>query len=102
MAYTMRPLKTSDIFQMSKIMKKLNIKFEVEGNISQTQLGVQMVQKVVENLHLAENEVNGFLADLVGLKAEEFNELPIEDTLEIISLFKEQKGLANFLKLAGK
>jgi archaellum biogenesis ATPase FlaH len=102
MSYTMRPLKTSDIFKMSKILKKMDIKFEVDEKITQTQLGVQFIQRILENVHQAENEVNSFLAELVGLTTEEFMELPIEDTLEIISLFKEQKGLANFLKLAGK
>lgn len=100
--YTMRPLKTADVFKMSKILKKMNIKFEIGKSVSQEQMGIQMVQKVVENLHLAQDEVNSFLAELVGIKAKEFNELPIEETIEIISLFKEQKGLSNFLKLAGK
>ena len=102
MTYTMRPLKTSDIFKMSKILKKVNIKLDIDKEVDQTQLGVQMIQKVIENLHLAEDEVNDFLSNLVGIEAKEFSELPIEETLEIISLFKEQKGISNFLKLAGK
>lgn len=102
MAYTMRPFKTADIYKMSKILKKMNIKIEVNDKITQQQMGVQMVQKIAENLHQAENEVNGFLAELVGIDAAKFSELPIEETFEIISLFKEQKGLSNFLQLAGK
>lgn len=102
MAYTMRPFKTSDIYKMSKILKKMNIKIDVNDKTTQQQMGVQMIQKVAENLHLAETEVNAFLAELVGIHPTEFSELPIEKTFEIISLFKEQKGLANFLQLAGK
>lgn len=102
MTYTMREFKTADIYKMSKILKKLNIKVDVNEKTTQQQLGVQMVQKIAENLHLAENEVNGFLAELVGIDASAFSELPIEDTFEIIGLFKEQKGLSNFLQLAGK
>jgi hypothetical protein len=120
MSYTMRPLKTSDVYQMSKILKKLNIKtnellknIDIKkikiskdtteiGKMAMLQAGIELIQKVLENLHLAENEVNEFLAGLVGITGKEFGELPIEDTLEIITLFKEQKGLANFLKLAGK
>lgn len=100
--YNMRPLKTSDIFKMSKILKKMNLKIEIGKEISQIQLGVEFVQRILENIHLAEDEVNAFLAEFVGLSAEEFSELEIEETIEIITLFKEQKGLANFLKLAGK
>ena len=102
MSYTMRTLKTSDIYRMSKILKKININLDVNKDITQAQLGVQMIQKVIENLYLAEEEANEFLADLVGITAEEFSELPIEDTLVIISLFKDQKGIVNFLKQAGK
>lgn len=102
MAYTMRPLKTSDIFKMSKILKKLNVKLDVGEKTTQQQMGVQMIQKVVENLHLAEQEVNAFLAELVGLEEKVFADLPIEDTIQIIGLFKEQKGLASFLSVAGK
>ena len=87
---------------MSKILKKININLDVNKDITQAQLGVQMIQKVIENLYLAEEEANEFLADLVGITAEEFSELPIEDTLVIISLFKDQKGIVNFLKQAGK
>ncbi|WP_332632028.1 hypothetical protein [Halalkalibacter flavus] len=102
MEYKMRPLKTMDIFKMSKILKKLNVKLDVNEKITQKQMGAQMIQRVVENLHLAEGEVNAFLAELVGIDAKEFAELPIEDTLQIIALFKEQKGLASFLSAAGK
>lgn len=102
MAYKMRDFKTADIYKMSKILKKMNIKVDVNEKTTQQQLGVQMIQKIAENLHLAENEVNAFLAELVGIEANQFSELPIEETFEIISLFKEQKGLSNFLQLAGK
>lgn len=100
--YTMRPLKTSDIFKLSKILKKLNVKLDVNDKTTQQQVGVQMLQRVAENLHLAEDEVNTLLAELVGIDVKVFAELPIEDTLKIISLFKEQKGLASFLSVATK
>jgi len=109
--YEMRGLKTSDIYVMSKILKKLNLKMNVDLNkykgkkISQEDAGKEMMidllKTALENLSDAENEVNTFLASLVGLKAKEFSNLPIEDTFEIIGLFKEQKGLKNFLKQAG-
>lgn len=102
MEYTMRALKTSDIFKMSKILKKINIKLDVNDKVNQQQMGVQMVQKVAENLHLAESEVNTFLSELVGMTADEFSKLPIEDTLKIIALFKEQKGLSSFFMVANK
>ncbi|HSH24602.1 MAG TPA: hypothetical protein VLA13_03585 [Massilibacterium sp.] len=100
--YKMRNLKTGDIYKMSKILKKMDIKFTVPKDATQEEMGVQLIQRVLENLHLAENEVNAFMAELVGLKTEEFAELPIGDVMEIFNLFKEQKDIAAFLKLAGK
>lgn len=105
MTHTMRPLKTSDIFKMSKILKKLDVKtndIKVDKDTTQTQVGIAIMLKGVENLHQAETEVNEFIASLVGLTAEEFSELPIKDTLSIITQFKEQKGISSFLQLANK
>lgn len=102
MKYTMRSLKTSDIFAMSKILKKMDLKIKIPADATPTEIGILLFQKIFENVHLAETEVNSFLADLVGMSPEEFGNLPLEDTLEIFRLFKEQKGFSNFLKLAGK
>ena len=111
MKYEMRPLQTSDIYAMSKILKKLELKLNVDATkykgkkISAEDAGkelmLELLKTALENLSQAENEVNAFLASLVGMKANEFNKLPIEDTFEIVALFKNQKGLKSFLKLAG-
>ena len=103
MSYTMRPLWTKDIFTFCKIFKKLQInvrEVEFDENASSIAVGIAFLQKGIENLYLAEEEVNAFLADLVGIAPEEFSTLPLADTIEIISLFKEQEGIATFLKLA--
>jgi hypothetical protein len=102
MDYKMRDLKTSDIFKMSKILKKVNLKIEVENRTNQMQAGLQFFQKIAENIHLAENETNEFLGGLVGLSGDQFAELQISETIEIISQFKNQKGIDGFLKLASK
>lgn len=105
MDYTMRKLKTKDIFKMSKILKKLDLKLSdvnIAEDSTQTQAGIALVQKALENLHRAEDEVNDFLGDLVGLSGEEFGELDFEEVFEIINLFKTQKGIADFLDKAGQ
>ena len=96
-----RELKTKDIFKMSKILKKLNLKLETEGK-TQTQLGTELILAVVENLYIAESDVYEFLADLAGLKVEEFSELPIEETFKIIDEVKNIPFLASFLKRANQ
>lgn len=104
-----RDLKTSDIFKMSKILKKMGLKKEIDVNDEKTkkektqkQVGAELVVSIFENLHLAETEVNEFLAELTGYSAEEFSELSIVKTIEIIKEFKSISGLASFLDTASQ
>jgi hypothetical protein len=111
-----RPLKTKDIFPMSRILKKINLKEALKEAIAgatsakdriakdqnQTRLGVDLVMLAFENLHLAEDEVNAFLADLAGLKPAEFAELEFEAALAILDQLKGQKAFASFLQQAAK
>lgn len=99
--FTMRKLKTKDIFTMSKILKKMDVDVIAEGK-DQQQLGVDMMMGLLENIGDAEKEFNNFFADLVGIKADEFSELDIEDTIEILEMFKDQGGIKSFLKLLKK
>lgn len=102
MDYKMRPLETDDIYTMSKIISKLGIKLELQGAVTQQQVGAQLIMKAISNLHLAKTEVNEFLAGLVDIDPKKFGKLPIKDTLKIISLFKDQEGVADFLEQAAK
>jgi hypothetical protein len=104
MQYQMRPLKTNDIFPMSKIIKKMNLKLDKVSfkDKTQEQAGVEILLMAAENLHLAQEEVNSFLGSLVGITGQDFGELPIEDSLSIIQQFREQKGLSSFFNLAAK
>jgi hypothetical protein len=101
MSYTMRPLKMGDVFKMSKILKKMNLKIDPNGK-TQDQLGAEFVIAAAENLHLAEEEVNDFLGDLVDMPGWEFAALPISEAVDIIKQFKAQPGVANFLSQAGQ
>lgn len=102
MEHNLRNIKGSDIFIMSKILKKMKLKPEVQPGMTQQQLGVDLFVLVLENLHLAQNEINEFMADLAGMTKEEFASLDIVDTMEVFAKFKEQKGVQVFLKLLGK
>ena len=98
----MRELKTKDIFKMSKILKKMDLKVGDVVGKKQEQVGAELILEVFENLHLAEAEVNEFLADMKGITVTEFEELPIDKTMEIIKEFKEMKGLSSFFKQANQ
>lgn len=119
-----RSLKTKDIFPMSRILKKIGLKDvirEAAANMAanaksankpedkrsaaasaQMKLGADIVATLFENLYLAEEETNAFLADLVGMKPEEFAELELTDTLGIIDQLKGSKVFASFLKQASQ
>ena len=101
MEYKMRNLVTNDVYKMSKILKKMGLKLNIEKK-TQAQLGAELIFSIMENLYLAQDEVNDFLGNLVGLKADEFGVLPIEDSMNIMTMFKEQPGLASFFNFAGK
>ena len=99
----LRELKTSDIFTLSRILKKMNLKNELKvAEKSQKQVGAEIILTAFENLHMAEKEVNEFLADLAGIEVEEFKNLEIEKSLEIIGEVKKLKGISNFFKSAGQ
>jgi hypothetical protein len=114
MNYSVRSLRTGDIFKMSKILKKLGLKVkttykevdetgkEVVKTKTQQQIGTEVLMSLAENLHLAEEEVNDFLGDLVGMPGWEFAALPIEESWEIIKEFKTSPGVATFLQQAGQ
>src|SRR5690625_982869 len=102
MSFEMRPLKTSDIYVMSKILKKMDLKMDVNDGTTQMEMGVQFIQRILENLHKAEKEVNGFMADLIGMDEKEFSELPITEVFKVFEQFKKHEGVNTFLELAGK
>lgn len=102
MKHELRKLKTNDVFKMSKILKKMNLKIKFEKDTNEKQMGFEMIKSVFENLHLAEKEVNEFLADMTGMTIEEFSDLPFEDGIDIINQFKNMKEIGNFLKSANK
>lgn len=101
----MRNLKTNDIFKMSRILTKLNLKPDLdlgEDEMWDEKLFVMIIQKIGENLHLAQNEVNDFLGDLCGMTGEDFGNLDIEKALEYIKEFKSLPGITGFFKTAGR
>lgn len=97
----MRDLKTSDIFKASKILKKMNLKFQISEGMTKHEAGVHMITQVVENLHLAEKEVNEFMGSLIGISGKEFSELTIVESMKHIEELKKQ-DILGFLSLASK
>lgn len=105
MTKKLRPLATKDVFKVSRIIKalKLNVMdLNISDTTSTTQAGIEFFKMVLENLHLAEDELSSFVAELAGMTTDEFNDLPLEEGLALIAELKEQKGIIDFLKSAAK
>lgn len=109
----MRELKNKDLFKLSKILKKIKIKIEVETEEmvngkaekvvkSQSQLGAEMILAMLENISLAEREVNDFMAGLLGITENEFAEMPISETMKHFNELKEMDGFVDFFKFASQ
>jgi len=113
MELKVRRLGWGDTFKLSKILKKMNLKIdtsEIANKIDPTQppekVGLQAILPIflqaLENLHLAEVEINDFLGSLVGISGQQFDELSMEEGLSVINQLASQKGIADFLKSAGR
>jgi predicted unusual protein kinase regulating ubiquinone biosynthesis (AarF/ABC1/UbiB family) len=96
-----RKLITSDIYKVSKVLKKMGLKVDTKDK-TQEQLGAEFIISAFENLHLAELEVNEFFGSLSGMTAQEFAELPIEKTFELIAEFKNISGIDAFFNFASQ
>ena len=96
----MRQLKTNDVFLMSRILKKININLDSKG--TDEEIGLKLLMQVAENAYLAQNEINEFLGGLTGMTGEEFGNLPIKESMAIMSEFKQLDGVVDFFKLVGQ
>lgn len=98
----LRKLNGNDIFKMSRILKKIDFKIDMAGIDSestenmQINLGINMVKNMLENLHLAQDEVNEFLGSLVGCTGEEFGNMDLDEVADIITEFKDMVKNSNF------
>ncbi|MCR8635746.1 hypothetical protein [Paenibacillus radicis (ex Xue et al. 2023)] len=109
MEIQVRPLKTMDLFPMSRILKKMDLKDSLKhiatlkrDEASQKKLGFEILMTALENIHLAEAEVIAFLADLTGMKPDKLKELELSEFMKVIDQFKGQKSFASFLQQAAK
>lgn len=109
----LRKLNGNDIFKMSKILKKINLNLKdinidqiqsKEKNVTEIQMiaGAEMLKVVLENLHLAQEEVNDFLGGLCGCSGEDFGEKELDEIAEIIVEFKNMVKGSNFFQHVSK
>lgn len=94
----MRELKGKDIFTFSKILKKMDLKLEKQEDMQAVMIDI--MKKAVENINLAEVEVNSFLADLENKSVEEIENLSLKEYIDLLKEFKNKEEIASFFTSA--
>lgn len=100
----MRDLTFNDVFAFSKILKKTNIKkdMNIKGKSTQAEIGAEMIITFLENMDLAKKEINDFMGSLNGMTGEDFAKLPLVEALALFEEFKNQPGISDFFNSASR
>ena len=96
--YKMRRLNTRDVFRYTKIMSKA---MRAVGNVDiNPEAGPEIFGMVmVEGLSMADSEVAQFFGDIIGLKGEEFFNLPPEAFGEFMEQLSTHHDMASFFQI---
>lgn len=92
----MRKLNTLDVFTLSKIYSKMDIKLDVDNKTSQMEMGVQLINKFMANLWKAQDDVIEFLASVKNISKKDFEQMPPTELIKTIKEILEQEGAADF------
>ncbi|MDQ0417924.1 hypothetical protein J2Z48_002108 [Croceifilum oryzae] len=104
----MRELQLEDLFKFTRILRKLDIKKEIQSldfqNVENdsTGIGIQVFWLLLENSDKAEKEVYEFLASVAGVTPQEMKTMSLSQLGELIQEFQKIPGLANFFRSAFK
>ena len=113
----MRKLSMHDAFAVAKLLKKANMKEEIErimdtvpeeigenAEAIQRKLGIDAISTVI--MKCAEegidNDFYEILSSITGKDKKELEFLPIEDMIEIFKRISKENNLSDFFKLAVK
>lgn len=108
MEFELRELKGSDIFKVSGIIGKLDIKdelisvFKGEGSEDVEARGMEvmagLLQTIMVKLPEVEKDLNSFLADVAGMKLKEVQDLSLTDYMTLLQAFIKKEELLSFFK----
>ncbi len=103
----MRQLITNDVYKLSRILKKMQLKSEdlktdLDSENADQAFGINLLLKVVENAYMAQDEINDLIGGLCGLSGEDFGNLPITESVKLITEFNNLDGISDFFAQAGR
>jgi hypothetical protein len=104
----MRELKLKDIYKLSHIIDKMQIKADINKILddakkspdAQAYVGGQMALILVSKLHLAQKEMSVFLSDLTDLKPEEIDNLNMPEALQLFKDLFRKNDMSSFFNSA--
>ena len=98
--YTLRPLKTKDVFAISRILGKMGLRPKLAAGASGEQLGADLLVQVMSALGEAESEIGEWLADLINMPAAELADLDLEDFALVLAELRGLPGIGLFFRRA--
>ena len=95
----MRLLEGNDMFLLSEIADKMDIKLDVKGK-SQEEIGVDLMLFLVKKSHKAKDEIKQLVATLTEKTAEEVGKMSPKQLIASIKEILKQDGVLDFFKSA--
>jgi len=103
----MRKLKTTDLFEAMRLIKKANLREELRpiiiqaanSNLAIEEVGIDGMLGVIEILSgkKAEQGLYDFLAGPFEMEPAEVSDLPINDLLDNLTTLSQENNLTNFM-----
>lgn len=111
----MRNLKTVDLFSLSRILKKMNLKEDIKNLAkdvtglseeekikAEDEMKISLVMLFAENIGNVEKEVYKLFSDITDKSVKDLQDMNLIDFVNLIKELFEQDGFDDFLKLAVK
>jgi len=95
----MRKLETDDMFLLSEIADKMDIKIDAAGK-SQEEIGVDLMLFLVKKSHKAKDEIKQLVATLTEKTPEEVSRMSPKQLVTSIKEILKQDGVLDFFKSA--
>ena len=95
----MRKLETDDMFLLSEIADKMDIKIDAAGK-SQEEIGADLMLFLVKKSHKAKDEIKQLVATLTEKTAEEVGKMSPKQLVTSIKEILKQDGVLDFFKSA--
>jgi phosphopentomutase len=97
-------IKTRHIFMLSKLLDKIgmdedlkNVLAGASGKASESEIGTQIILSLGKKIHKAQKEIVDLLADVTGKTAEQIEDLPVKETMELVRKMLSEEGVLDFL-----